>query len=139
MTETRQEKTPATEYRQALERLKDGGVPPLAEVRGPAVRCECLNCGNCLAVCDVLTEEGGLPADGPAPALLKERVGERCRGCLACVLACPRLVTDFKRAVIHEELLDALPPAKTFSQFDRYLAALAGLLFGLFLGILIAW
>ncbi len=101
----------------------------------------CIACGSCVDSCPVLRREPErLERTAQRTSMaLESIVGEDCEQCYSCALACPQTDLDIKQYIVDKRVVETLPKSKTLNQLDRYFAALIGLIFGILLGILIAW
>ena len=124
---------------------RDLGVPGLdrlhSEGRDLSSDKGCIACGNCVDSCPVLRREPErLEKTAQRTSMaLESIVGEDCEQCYSCALACPQTDLDIKQYIVDKRVVETLPKSKTLNQLDRYFAALIGLIFGVLLGILIAW
>jgi len=101
----------------------------------------CIACGNCVDSCPVLRKfperlEQTLQKTSFA---LEALVAQDCEQCYACVLACPQVDTEIKDYIVDNKILEVIPLAPKISALDRYFMAAFALLFGLAIGIFIAW
>lgn len=101
----------------------------------------CIACGNCVDSCPVLRKfperlEQTLQKTSFA---LEALVAQDCEQCYACVLACPQVDTEIKDYIVDEKILEVIPQAPKISALDRYFMAVVALLFGIAIGIFIAW
>ena len=144
--------------RKVLDRIFDTKEPPVARTRLLSTGLElynrlysegrdvgndkgCIACGNCVDSCPVLRREPErLERTAQRTSMaLESIVAEDCEQCYSCALACPQTDLDIKQFIIDQRVDETLPKSKTLNQLDRYFAAVVGLLFGVLIGILIAW
>ncbi|MBD3371381.1 MAG: 4Fe-4S dicluster domain-containing protein, partial [Candidatus Coatesbacteria bacterium] len=147
-----------SKIRRVLDKIFDMKEPPVARTRLLSTGMEiynrlhnegrdlssdkgCIGCGNCVDSCPVLRREPErLERTAQRTSMaLESIVGEDCEQCYSCALACPQTDLDIKQYIVDKRVTETLPKSKTLNQLDRYFAALVGLIFGLLLGILIAW
>ena len=101
----------------------------------------CLACGNCVDSCPVLRREPERNDLTPQRTsfALETTVGEDCELCYSCILACPQVDTQIKDYIVDEKIVDTIDQSETLRRFDSYFMAVAALLFGIIIGVFIAW
>jgi ferredoxin len=101
----------------------------------------CVACGNCVDSCPVLRREPGRLDVTPQRTsfALETTVSVDCEQCYSCVLACPQVDTELKDYVVDEKIIETIPANKTVKALDNYFMPIAALVFGIVIGLFLAW
>jgi len=101
----------------------------------------CIACGNCVDSCPVLRREPDRleKTQQRTSFNLENTVAEDCEQCYACVLACPQVDMQIKDYIVDEKILEVIPAQERILSLDNYFMAAVALLFGIVIGIFIAW
>ena len=101
----------------------------------------CLACGNCVDSCPVLRREPErLEKTAQRTSFnLENTVAQDCEQCYSCVLACPQVDTEIKDYIVDEKILEAIPDSRAIKALDNYFMVVAALVFGIVIGLFIAW
>lgn len=101
----------------------------------------CLACGNCVDSCPVLRREPERLDLTPQRTsfALETIVGEDCELCYSCILSCPQVDTEIKDYIVDEKIVETIPQSETIRRFDNYFMVVAALVFGIVIGVAVAW
>ncbi len=126
-------------------RLLSRGIEPYHRLYTPADEIDgdqaCVACGNCVDSCPVLRREPErLDATQQRTSFnLENTVADDCEQCYSCLLACPQVDTEIKDYVVDEKMIETIPQSAVIKRLDNYFMVVAALLFGIVIGLFIAW
>ena len=101
----------------------------------------CLACGNCVDSCPVLRREPERLDETQQRTSfnLEYTVGVDCEQCYSCALACPQVDVEIKDYIVDEKLIETIPDNRTLKLLDNYFMVAAALVFGVVIGLFLAW